>query len=147
MDNKTVLKSNFTILFNNLKMAINQYLKEGYLTRETKYVEAYLAATIHALMDYADKYLDSKSEIILACKYANNTLKHNELLITHEEIIGGFSFPISFPIKMEKIQVVWNYDASVKTRHQNQQDAFKNCFAGRPILETLLPVARLIEKE
>lgn len=147
MDNQTVLRSNFTILFNDLKKAINYYLKEGYLTRETKYVEAYLSATIHALVDYADKYLDPKSEIILACKYVNNTLKHNDLLVTHKTVIGGFSFPMSFPMKIEKIQVVWNYDPLIKTRHQNQQNAFQKCFAGRPILETLLPIAQLIEKE
>ena len=56
MDNKSMLKSNLMVIFSDLEKAIEQYLSSGYRIGETKYIDAYLAATIHALMDYADAY-------------------------------------------------------------------------------------------
>lgn len=85
MDNQTVLRSNFLIVFADLQNAINNYLNGEHITGETKYIEAYLAAAIHALVDYADKYLHKKSDVIQACRYVNNTLKHNEFLVTHKK--------------------------------------------------------------
>lgn len=147
MDNQSILRSNFLILYSNLETAINDYLKYGHTNGQTQFIDAYLSATIHALIDYADKYLDIRNEKIKACRYANNTLKHNESLISHKEITGGFSFPISFPLCIEKIEVVWNYDGSVKVHHEDQQNAFKKHFAGKPILETLQPIVLLIKGE
>lgn len=146
MDNKGVLRSNFLIMFRELSKAIDDYLKYGYTKGDLQYVDAYLSATIHTLMDYADKYMDKDDEQVMACRYACNTLKHNSSLVTHRKIRGGITFPISFPLRFEEMKVVWNYDATVKTRHPDQQAAFVKCFAGKPILETLVPIAELIEK-
>lgn len=146
MSNQSVLKSNLMIVFSDLEKAITAYLKGGHTKGETEYIDAYLAASIHALIDYADKYLDVNDERIKACKYANNTLKHNDRLITHQKADGGFSFPISFPICFEEIQVVWNYNSEVKTRYEDQQIAFEKHFAGKPILDTLKPILREIEE-
>lgn len=130
-----------------MENAINNYLKCGHTLGQTQYIDAYLAASIHALIDYADKYLDTHDERIKACKYANNTLKHNGSLVSHKEITGGFSFPISFPISFEKIEVVWNYDSNVETRHKDQQAAFAKHFAGKPLLETLRPIFQQIKED
>ena len=146
MSNQSVLKSNLMIVFSDFEKAITAYLNGGYTEGETKYIDAYLAASIHALIDYADKYLDVNDERIKACKYANNTLKHNDRLITHQKAEGGFSFPISFPICFEEIKVVWNYKSDVKTRHKDQQTAFKKLFAGKPVLDTLKPILKEIEE-
>lgn len=140
MDNKYVLKSNLLIVFSDLERAIQQYLDYGYSIGETKYIDAYLAATIHALMDYADTYLSRDDEQVQACQYANNTLKHNSSLITHKKITGGLTFPIYFPMKSEKMEIVWNFDSNVKTRHKDQQHAFEIYFAGKPYFETLRPL-------
>ena len=145
MNNESVLKNNLSILFSDLEKSINVYLDSGYTKGETEYIDAYLAAFIHALIDYADKYLDVNDERIKACKYANNTLKHNSMLITHKKIKGGCSFPISFPICFEEIQVVWNYNNEVKTRHKEQQIAFEKHFAGKPVLDTLRPILKQIK--
>lgn len=147
MDNKSILRSNFLIMFEELNKAVDSYIKHGHTKGELQYVDAYLSATIHTLMDYADKYLDKDSDLVMACRYACNTLKHNSALITHREIRGGISFPISFPLCFEEIKVVWNYDKTVKTRHPDQQAAFEKIFAGKQILETLKPIAELIEKD
>lgn len=135
MSNQSILKSNLLIVFSDLEKAITSYLNGGHTKGETKYIDAYLAASIHALIDYADRYLDANDERIKACKYANNTLKHNDRFITHRKTKGGFSFPFSFPICIEEIQVVWNYSSEVKTRHKDQQIAFEKHFAGKPILQ------------
>ena len=146
MNNQSVLKSNLMIVFSDLEKAITAYLNGGHTKGETEYIDAYLAASIHALIDYADKYLDVNDERIKACKYANNTLKHNGMLITHQKAEGGFSFPFSSPFCIEEIQVVWNYNSEVKTRHKDQQIAFAKHFAGKPILDTLKPILREIEE-
>lgn len=147
MDNKSILKSNFLILFSNLENSIIEYLKHGHSTGEMQYIDAYLAATIHALVDYADKYLDKDDEKIQACRYANNTLKHNGELISHKKSTGGFSFPFSSPFVMEEINIIWSYDISIKVRHPEQQKAFEKHFAGKPILDTLRPIMRQIEED
>lgn len=146
MDNESMLKSNLMIVFSDLEKAIEQYVSSGYSIGETKYIDAYLAATIHALMDYADAYLSKDDEKIQACRYANNTLKHNSLLKTHRTITGGLTFPFCFPMRIEKLEIVWNYDCNVETRYKSQQRAFETHFAGKPILETLRPILQQIKE-
>lgn len=142
---KSILKSNFHILFEELKKAVNNYLDYGHIHGEIEYINAFLTASIHSLIDYTDRYFDSEDAEIMACKYVNNTLKHNDVLVTHSKPVGGFTFPITYPIVIPKIEVLWNYDKSVKTRHPEQQRAFEKLFAGKPIIETLQPIADRIE--
>lgn len=146
MTGKLILKSNCVILFEELKKAVDNYIKFGHTRGETQYINAFLAATIHSFLDYADRYLNKEDEKIQACRYVNNTLKHNISLVTHCKTVGGFTFPINFQhFVSPKIDVIWNYDESIKTRYEDQQLAFKKLFAGKPIIDTLLPLASEID--
>ncbi len=140
---KLILQSNFEIVYNQLREAIQEYLESGHTKGEFQYIEAYLAATIHSIMDYAERYMKNDA-IVNACRYVNNTLKHNPQLITHKKITGGFEFAISFPICIEEIKVVWNFDKDLSVRRPEQQQAFEMLFADKPILETLEPIAKKI---
>ena len=40
-------------------------------------------------------------------RYANNKLKHDPTVIQIYERTGGFSFPITFPLSIEKIEFKW----------------------------------------
>ena len=150
MSGKAVLKSNCSILFCELQKAVDNYLKHGHIRGEVQYIDAFLTATIHSFIDYADGHLDpnKQDDEFNACRYANNVLKHKSALVTHEKVIGGFHFPLRLstsPIIFPKIQVVWNYDKTLTIQSKNQQSAFETLFAGKPIIDTLLPLANKID--
>ena len=148
MSGQSILKSNCTILFDELKKAVDDYLRRGNIRGDTKYIDAFLAATIHAFIDYADGYLDQNKndDEFNACRYANNVLKHNTSLVTHKKIIGGrITFPIHFPLEFPPIKVIWNYNKSVEVQSKKQQRAFENLFAGKPIIDTLSQLMSKIE--
>lgn len=65
-----------------------------------EYVEVYLAVSIHALMDYVDRFLKDDNEI-MACRYVNNAIKHVSDYDTHKENKGGIVSLISFPLLCE----------------------------------------------
>lgn len=147
MSGKAVLKSNCLILFCELQKAVDDYLKHGYRRGEAQYIDAFLTATIHSFIDYADGHLDPNKtdNEFNACRYANNILKHNSALVTHKKAVGGIRFPIHFPLSIPEFQVIWNYDKALTVQSKNQQSAFEALFAGKPIIDTLLPLANKIE--
>ena len=138
------------ILFDELKRAVDNFVKQRDIRGEAKYIDAFLAATIHSIIDYADGYLDpqKQDDEFNACRYANNTLKHKKSLVTHKKITGGaIHFPTHFPLEFSPIEVVWNYDNSITLQSGNQQLQFENLFAGKPIIEALLPLIAKIEND
>lgn len=143
MNGKQNLQNNFEIMYKGLLNAVAQYLGHGHAASKIDEIEAYLVATIHALMDYADRFLQD-DESILACRYVNNTIKHADGFVTHKEVTGGFSFPITFPLEIEEIKIVWKRCAELECRYKNQKNAYQNCFAGKPLVETLQPIADMI---
>lgn len=147
MTGKEILKNNFFIVYQDLKDAIDEYLSSGHCQGKTEKIDAYLAATIHAIIDFYERCPQKSSQIIDACKYANNTLKHNGSLISHKEISGGLSSLIEFPFESPEITVIWNYDSSIQTNSKAQQQAFEKLFAGQEILQTLVPLAEWIVSE
>lgn len=145
MSGKANLQNNFKIMFEGLQKAIEDYLEYGTCTGRMEYVEAYLVATIHALMDYADRFLLDDDEI-MACRYVNNTIKHVAGYVTHKEVTGGVTFPITFPLACEEIKVVWKSEADLACRYEDQKKAYIKCFAGKSLLDTLTPLANKIEQ-
>lgn len=119
-------------------MAINEYINNGHIYGEVKYINAYLMAVLGAIAAYKDtvKKDIKETEEIKACKYANNMLKHNPIIITHIEHEGGITFPISFPIASDPINIVWKWQ-DLNAHHPEQKKAFKDLFAGKPVLSTL----------
>ena len=95
MDEKTNLQNNFRIMYEQLEFYIEKYYideKNEYL----EYIEAYLAATIHTLMDYAERYLCEDS-VIIACKYVNNIVKHVTGFVTFKIPMGIVYYPKIYP--------------------------------------------------
>lgn len=139
MDKKEeVYINNVQILFSDLKESINEYINKGHCSGEVKYINAYLSAVLGAIVSYKDTVLMNQNETdeIKACKYANNMLKHDPTIITHIVPKGGIAFPVSFPVSIEPINVVWKWQ-NLNAYHQDQKDAFKTLFAGKPVLNTL----------
>jgi len=47
---KVVLKSNIVILFNQLQVAVDNYIKDGSSMGDFRFINAYLSATLHAMV-------------------------------------------------------------------------------------------------
>ena len=136
-EKETVYISNIQILYSDLKNAINDYIEGGYSKGESKFINAYLMAVIGAIVAYKDTIIKGQeSEEIKACKYANNMLKHDPIIVTHIKPTGGIEFPIEIPLEIPEIDVVWKWQ-DLDAHHQDQKDAFKKLFVGKPVLETL----------
>ena len=137
-EKEAVYKSNLQILFSDLRQAVNDYIGYGHTNGEVKYINAYLMAVLGAIAAYKDTVLkgQKESDEIKACKYANNMLKHDPSIITPMVPSGGATFPISFPIVIPKIDVVWKWQ-DLQADHPDQKEAFKKWFVGKPVLDTL----------
>lgn len=147
MDGKNIFRANFLIVYQDLVNSIQHYIDCDYNHGQTDKIDAYLAATIHAIIDYSERFWGDDTEIIKACKYANNTQKHNLLLISHKRTTGGVHFPIHFPLEFPPITVIWNYNPQVQTKSCAQKRAFEHLFAGKEIIETLQPIVQRIEAD
>ena len=145
MDSKEALKSNFQIMYEELQSLINKYVRNtGDRLLERK-VEAYLSATIHALVDYSSRFLESNHSLT-ACSYVNNTIKHADGFVSYKQVEGGIEFPIEFPTEIKPVEVVWR-NVDLVCRHDNQKRAYKELLEGRNILDTLEPIAKeILEK-
>lgn len=56
---KQILKSNFLIVYKQLECAVHEYTSSEHTTGNFIYVDAYLAASIHAAMDYIERFKKS----------------------------------------------------------------------------------------
>lgn len=137
-EKEAVYKSNLQILFSDLRQAVNDYIGYGHTHGEVKYINAYLMAVLGAIAAYKDTVLkgQKESDEIKACKYANNMLKHDPSIITMMVPSGGATFPISFPLEIPEINIIWKW-LNLESKHEDQKKAFKKLFVGEPVLDTL----------
>lgn len=140
-EKEAVYKSNLQILFSDLHQAVKDYIDYGHTNGEVKYINAYLMAVLGAIAAYKDTVLKGQKETdeIKACKYANNMLKHDPTIITPMTPTGGAGFPISFPLVIPQISIVWKWQ-DLQSKHEDQKDAFKDLFAEKSVLDTLYQV-------
>ncbi len=146
LEKRSPLQDNFLIMYRELTDAINDFKQNGRgQDDETiKRIEAYLTACVHASIDYADKYL-VKTNLILAFKYANNTMKHERAFETYNAADeGGFHFPgFMFPFVSPMPEVRWA-DVELKADHPDQRKKYDELLKGHPLLETFKPVEQII---
>ena len=66
-------------------------------------------------------------------------LKHDPSIVTHVQTSGALSFPMSFPVSIEEINVVWKLQ-DLHSKHPEQKAAYQALFADKPVLDTLQPI-------
>ncbi len=132
---KEIFRNNVLILFFDLEKAVKKYLATAGGQGGMEYINAYLAATLNSIIEFTDRFMQEDEEI-LACKGANNALKHDVTLDTHTEPEYGFTLPAPFPIKVFPIEIVWK-NTQIKCKKPAQREAYKNLFAGKSMLKTL----------
>ncbi|TYC87113.1 hypothetical protein FXB42_05480 [Acetobacterium wieringae] len=90
---------------------------------------------LHCLFDYYER-LEKNEEILIDCndkqffsglRYANNKLKHDPSVLKVYQRTGGFSFPIEFPLIIEKI--TFNWDAITEDENPRNQKQYQNYIA------------------
>lgn len=141
---ENTLKSNIEILFMHLTNAINEYIDKGECMGELKYINAYLAATINAIVSYIDKLIEvdrlQENDVVQALKFVNNLHKHNPHFVSVTKRVGGLSFPMSFPLEIECCNIVWSECVGLTTKKKQQKDAYEKLFQHREILKTLATI-------
>lgn len=146
-EKEQVYQTNIRILYKHLEDSIGDYINIGHICGKTEYVNAYVMAVLGAIVAYYDTVVKPNKAInkiqeekcILACKYANNMLKHDPSIVTHVRSKGGLTFPMAFPVSIDEIEVVWKWQ-DLPTNHPDQKDAFQDLFADKQVLETLQTV-------
>ena len=150
-NSEKILKSNIEILFANLSDAIKKYVNAGEWMGELKYINAYLSATVHAIVCYIDKLIEvgrmQETETVQALKYVNNLQKHNPNFVSITKRTGGFVFPMSFPFSCEMYDVVWSECIELTTKKPTQKVAYEKLFKDRKILDILSGIVQELLNE
>ncbi len=136
VEQKKVLQFSAAFMYEQLVKYIKKCERANYTETSQLGLEAYLSACIHAFCDYFERYGNS-DEYVAACRFVNNTIKHNAGYITYEEISGGMEFPTTFPIEIEPIRIVWKRNPNMQTYSEKQNNAYKKVFEGEEIVPTL----------
>lgn len=115
----------------------------------------YRAGTfLHWLLDYYEwlektyeKKLD-KGDISFfsGLRYANNKLKHDPAVIQIYERTGGFSFPIKFPLTIEKIRFKWKIGIEEDTKYRNQYNNYITYIDRKEITNVSQEALKRLEK-
>ena len=145
-----ILRSNVNILFDQLEKAVNEYLCNGHSRGEFSFINAYLSATLNAVVSYIDRLIEVKrmleNDMVEALKFANNLQKHNPQLIRMVKSNGGFEFPFCIEDEFEfiEISIVWDECVGLKTRKVSQKESYKKYLQQRKVIDTLKPIVECL---
>ena len=130
-----------TTSFESMKEKMQIILQTNvYTNNEENELFLVVGTCLHCIVDYADRVnkrikLKTKDiKLLSSFRYANNSLKHSIEVKELTKQTGGFSFPISFPLKIPERKVVWKIvDNGDK---ENQMKNYKNCLEGKDVIDT-----------
>ena len=145
---EAVLKSNIEILYAQLTSSIQDFLDSENLMGDVRYINAYLSATLNAIISYMERLISvgrlSETETVQALKFANNLQKHNPQLISVSKPVQGFTLPFCLKdgFSLSEVHVVWDDCIGLETRSQSQRKAYEKCFMKKSVTYTLEPIVR-----
>lgn len=146
-----ILRSNVNILFDQLEKAVNEYLCNGHSRGEFSFINAYLSATLNAVISYIERLIEAgrmqELDVVEALKFANNLQKHNPQLIRIFKPNGGFEFPFCIEedgFEFLEISIVWDECAGLKTRKVSQKESYKKYLQQRKVIDTLKPIVECL---
>lgn len=145
--------SSVRINYRYLQQHVQECRDEGLGGVATPEVQTDIRNILNAIVSYYEcclkglaKY-NPEPDWLLACKFANNRLKHDGRVAEVGNKIGGISFPISFPIAIPAPDEVWrsfqNLEESrnkYKDSFYSQKEAYQHDFAQRSVCDTLKTV-------
>ena len=105
--------------------------------------------TKNGLADYKHrKGKDEGGKILYGMRHAFNCLKHNMTFfqIHHKE--GGFQFPITFPLEIQEINILWMPAGDILNgEHESQKVNYIKNLQGKEVVETFEGAITFLNKE
>lgn len=145
--------SSICINYRYLHQHVQECLDEGLGGVATPEVQTDIRNILNAIVSYYECCLKGLAEYssepnwLLACKFANNRLKHDGRVADVGNKVGGFTFPMSFPFVSLVPDVVWRsfHDleetrSKYKKSFYSQKEAYQHDFAQRSVCDTLKAV-------
>lgn len=145
--------SSICINYRYLQQHVKECLDAGLGGVATPEVQTDIRNILNAIVSYYECCLKGLAEYssepnwLLACKFANNRLKHDERVANVGNKVGGFTFPMSFPFVSLVPDVVWySFQDLEESRNKykdsfySQKEAYQNDFAQRSVCDTLKSV-------
>lgn len=145
--------SSIRINYQYLIQHVKDCLDEGLSGIATPEVQTDIRNILNAIVSYYDCCLKGLAEFnpepdwLLACKFANNRLKHDSRVAVVGGKKGGFALPMGFPFVSLVPDVYWqSFKELEETRNKykvsfySQKDAYEQDFALRSVSGTLKTV-------
>lgn len=146
--------SSIRINYGYLEQHVQECLDEGLGGYATPEVQTDIGNILNSIASYHECCLKGLAEFnnpepnwLLACKFANNRLKHDSRVAVVGTKQGGFAFPMSFPLVSLVPDVYWqSFKELEETRNKykvsfySQKDAYEQDFALRSVSGTLKTV-------
>lgn len=119
-----------------------------YTDKEKREIFFAVGTCLHWILDYAERIVvrEQDKEIISAFRYANNSLKHSIEVKRITEEVGGFEFPIEFPLEIPEREVIWSIIDDGDKRWENQRKNYKKLLEGKNVNETCKNIIKVLEK-
>ena len=91
---------------------------------------------LHWILDMAERVelAGEEGHYMSAFRFANNVLKHDAELFEMVVSTGGISFPIVFPLKIEKKEIRWKKLCD-NGRYEKQFRNYEKYLKGKPVIE------------
>lgn len=145
------LKNNIKILYNDFSNEVKYFVDAQECMGDLQYINAYLSATLNAIIAYVDRLIDvgrmKETEMVQALKFANNLQKHNPNFISISKQIGGLEFPMHFPMVIPMYDVVWDECIGLKTKKPEQKTNYDELLKQRSIFESITYVVEILLKD
>ena len=112
-----------------------------------------LGTYLHWMMDFWERIegdsihsiTQEHKSLCSAFRYANNELKHGKNLVTLYQRTGGFSFPIRFPLTIERIEFKWAVLELSKKSYESQFLNYQTLLEEKPLLDTIIEAKEVVE--
>lgn len=103
----------------------------------------------HGLKDYKSRRnKDKNGEILFGMRHAFNMVKHNMDFFQIHRKNGGTKFPITFPLIIEKVKVVWMQAGDILNgQYPDQKENYIKYLEGKEVLETFGEVITFLNNE
>lgn len=102
---------------------------------------------LHWILDVAERvdFSNEDRKYISAFRFANNTLKHDKELFEITTHTGGLTFPIVFPLVIEKREIRWKkLDDNIE--YVNQYRNYEEYLRSKPVRDTCERAIKIVNK-
>lgn len=128
------MEKSFVYMTKEIKEIVNM---SKYAEEERSRLFYACGTCLHWILDVAERVelTGEEGRYMSAFRFANNSLKHDAELFEMVVPTGGISFPIVFPLEIEKKEIRWKklYDNG---KYEKQFRNYEKYLKGKPVIET-----------